>query len=145
MPIRPENKGRYPANWLAIRKRILNRSAHRIEPEEGCVPWPRCELCNVPDRMWIERTGPGIDDWALCMPSDGPLVILTIAHLSEEIEDCSDENLRAWCQRCHNRYDAPRRAAGIKARRRAECAAGDLFCEETSDERAVKRDVERAL
>lgn len=28
MPIRAENKHRYPANWLGIRKAILDRAGH---------------------------------------------------------------------------------------------------------------------
>lgn len=43
------------------------------------------------------------------------------------------ENLLHGCQGCHNRYDAPVRAAGIKARRHAMRASGDLFqCEGVS-------------
>ena len=33
-------------------------------------------------------------------------IVLTIAHLDHVPENCADENLRAWCQRCHLRYDA---------------------------------------
>lgn len=33
-------------------------------------------------------------------------VVLTIAHLDHVPENCAPENLRAWCQRCHLRYDA---------------------------------------
>ena len=40
------------------------------------------------------------------------------------------DNLRALCQRCHNRYDAPMRRAGIAARQRAKSAAADLFDED---------------
>lgn len=127
MPIRPENKARYPKNWRAIRERILARSANNYEPAEDAIAWPHCELCGVPDRMWIERTA---DGWTPTLHDldDAVYIVLTIAHLSDEIEDCSDENLRAWCQRCHNRYDAPKRAAGIKARAHATRAVGDLFC-----------------
>jgi hypothetical protein len=44
-------------------------------------------------------------------------VVLTIAHLDHIPENCDFDNLRAWCQRCHNTYDAAQRAAGLKARR----------------------------
>lgn len=67
------------------------------------------------------------------MPIDditGPCIVLTVMHLNHQPEDCGDDNLLHGCQGCHNRYDAPVRAAGIKARRRAERASGDLFqCE----------------
>ena len=43
------------------------------------------------------------------------------------------ENLLHGCQGCHNLYDAPVRSAGIKARRKATRASGDLFqCEGVS-------------
>jgi hypothetical protein len=54
-------------------------------------------------------------------------IVLTVAHLDHIPEHCADENLRAWCQKCHLGYDAPTRAAGIKARARAKMADGDLF------------------
>lgn len=70
------------------------------------------------------------------MPIDeieGPKIVLTVMHLNHQPEDCSDENLLHACQGCHNRYDAPVRAAGIKARRREQRASGDLFkCEAAS-------------
>ena len=31
MPIKPENKGRYPKDWKAIRERILERAEHACE------------------------------------------------------------------------------------------------------------------
>ena len=54
-------------------------------------------------------------------------IVLTVAHVNHIVEDCSDDNLKAWCQRCHNRHDAQARADGIRSRRRADCAVGDLF------------------
>lgn len=118
MPIRPENKARYPANWKQIRARILKR-AERIH---GI---PHCEECGVPNHEWIERTETG---WKLSIADLGGIyIVLTIAHLDHTPENCTDENLRAWCQRCHNRYDAPMRAAGIKQRKRAASAIGDLL------------------
>ena len=36
-------------------------------------------------------------------------VVLTIAHLDHIQEHCDPDNLRALCQRCHNRYDAEHR------------------------------------
>ena len=99
MPIQPENKARYPKDWKAISIRIRERANNR------------CEGCQVENKTL----------------RDGKLIVLTVAHLDHTPENCADENLRAWCQRCHNRYDAPVRAAGIKARRRAEKAIGDLI------------------
>lgn len=36
-------------------------------------------------------------------------VVLTITHLDHTPEHCDPDNLRALCQRCHNRYDAEHR------------------------------------
>lgn len=54
-------------------------------------------------------------------------VVLTVAHLDHTPENCADDNLKAWCQRCHNIYDMPMRKAGIAERARLQLAAGDLF------------------
>lgn len=89
MPIRRENKSRYPANWKSeIRPRILSRAQHRCE---GSPQFPDCRALNHQPH-----------------PVTGSKVVLTIAHLSDPVEDCSDENLRAWCQRCHLNYDHER-------------------------------------
>jgi 5-methylcytosine-specific restriction endonuclease McrA len=32
-----------------------------------------------------------------------------VAHLDHVPENCGDENLRFWCQRCHDTYDAVHR------------------------------------
>ena len=98
MPIRPENRGRYPKDWARIRAEILNRAENCCE---GSPRWPTCsaENCQL-------------------HPETGARVVLTIAHLDHQPENCDPANLRAWCQRCHNAYDAKIRAAGIRSRRR---------------------------
>ena len=88
MPIKPENKARYPKDWKDIRARILQRANNR------------CEFCGVENHTYRlnPKTGKNV------------YIVLTIAHMNEVIEDCSDENLKALCQRCHNKYDAKMRA-----------------------------------
>lgn len=88
MPIKPENRKRYPANWKEIRASILER-AHN-----------HCEFCGRLNHshFWNEKTGKMVK------------VVLTIAHLDHTPENCAPENLRALCQACHNRYDAKHRA-----------------------------------
>jgi 5-methylcytosine-specific restriction endonuclease McrA len=49
------------------------------------------------------------------------------AHLDHRPENCERENLRAWCQRCHNTYDMSERRRGIAERAKAARATGDLF------------------
>lgn len=117
MPIRPENRGRYPAEWKQIRERILQRAK-----------W-RCEDCGVANHAIGWRDGAGFNELGEHeAPPDGfkaIKIVLTIAHLDHTPENCADDNLRAWCQRCHNAYDAAMRQAGRKARARA--ATPDLF------------------
>jgi hypothetical protein len=83
MPIKPENKKRYPENWKEIRERILIHAKNR------------CEKC-------------GIKNYSKYFNKDGKLckVVLTIAHLDHIPENCNDDNLKALCQKCHLTYDA---------------------------------------
>lgn len=115
MPIRAENRDRYPKDWKAISKRI------RQERAQG-----RCECsgeCGVDhDGRCTARNGEP-------HPFTGARVVLTVAHKDHRPENCAEENLAAWCQRCHNRYDAPMRRAGIRNRAWAKRASRDLFCD----------------
>lgn len=144
MPIRPENRDRYPPEWRSI--------AYGRKEAAG---W-RCEWCKVRHGIMIRRslaepavyldlesyTYHSADDGrevaGYPLPGhldDGPeprfaeavKVIITVAHLDHTPENCKPENLRALCQRCHNRLDAPMRRAGMRERARATRASGDLF------------------
>jgi hypothetical protein len=81
VPIKPENKARYPKNWREIRERILFRADNRCE-------WPGC---------WLENGKRN--------PRTGSKVVLTVAHLDHTPENCDEDNLRAWCQQHHLAYD----------------------------------------
>ena len=83
MPIKPENRKRYPSNWKQVRADILERA-------NNC-----CEFCGIPNYTIREN---------------GARVVLTIAHLDHTPENCAHDNLRALCQKCHNAYDAKHRA-----------------------------------
>lgn len=39
-------------------------------------------------------------------PVTKSMVVLTVGHLNHTPEDCRDEVLKHWCQRCHLRYDS---------------------------------------
>lgn len=108
MPIRPENRSRYPADWPQISLRIRARAGWRCEWEG--VDGLRCEAVN-----------------ALPHPVTGSKVVLTVAHLDHQPENCAPENLRAWCQMHHNRYDAAERRKGIRRRAHAQMGEGDLL------------------
>jgi glutamine amidotransferase-like uncharacterized protein len=47
-------------------------------------------------------------------------VVLTVAHLNHEPSDCREVNLRAYCQRCHLRYDNEHHIKNARATRRAK-------------------------
>lgn len=105
MPIKPENKKRYPRDWNQISQRI------RFERADG-----RCEFCEL-----AVHGEPH--------PITGSLVVLTVAHLNHTPEDCCDENLAAMCQRCHLTYDAQHHAETRRQTEREKRAIGDLFDE----------------
>jgi 5-methylcytosine-specific restriction endonuclease McrA len=96
MPIRPENKSRYPKNWQDIRKEVRSRSGDVCE---GSPMYPDCSAIN-----------------GLPHPATGSKVVLTVAHLDHTPENCDMGNLMHWCQKCHNAYDAPVRAMNRKNR-----------------------------
>lgn len=136
MPISPENRKRYPANWRAIRAQILERAGHR------------CEKCGKPNgrTVAVGPTGEYEDGWAgwfdaagepICEPDhDGReiRVVLTIAHLDHTPENCDPSNLRAWCQRCHLRYDREHHAKNAAATRARRKASGTLPLPHTNGE-----------
>ena len=100
MPIKPENRKRYPKNWLTeIRPDILERAGHRCE---GSPAYPDCHAENGQPHPVTESK-----------------VVLTIGHLDHQPENNDPENLRAWCQRCHLTYDAKHHAQNRAASRRA--------------------------
>ena len=134
MPIRPENRSRYPSDWKDIRKRILSRAGHRCE-FDGCGARHR-EVGYWYEDRWIpmpralREAGYSVGDRVACAEGTGIkiiMIVLTIAHLDHTPENCSDDNLRAWCQRHHLRYDARHHAATAYATRRAGRALGDFF------------------
>ena len=112
MPIRPENKNRYPKDWKEISRRVKERAGYK------------CEFCGAVEGEQVKRL---IQDKAEGTFEIFVKVILTTAHLDHTPENCADENLKALCQRCHNRYDAKHRANGRRQRRRAQLASGELL------------------
>jgi len=106
-PIRKSEQARYPANWQQISVRIKQRARYRCEGVPGQPP------CGA---VHGERH-----------PITGAVVVLTVAHLDHTPENCADSNLRALCQRCHNRYDQPHRQRNARQTRRAARRNGELF------------------
>ena len=143
MPIRHENKARYPADWKAISKRIRDKAGNRCEQcgvENGRMIYrgshemmPAWRYADDPvfvsSRIPFDGSdlpGTSWDDFDK-RKGDAVRVVLTVAHLNHTPEDCADENLRAWCQSCHNSYDAPMRRAGTAKRAKADMAIRDMI------------------
>lgn len=110
MPIRPENRDRYPADWPAISLSIkADRAGWRCECAGECGRGTHTGRCpNV-------HGGPAY--------GTGSRVVLTTAHLNHTPEDCRPANLRAMCQGCHLHYDREHHAATRAATRAAAAAA----------------------
>src|SRR3712207_5999709 len=94
---RRAQRARYPWNWRQISRSVIARAGYR------------CEACGA------EQGKPN--------PVSGSKVILGAAHLDHRPENVSPDNLRAWCQRCHLRFDHPHHLAQIRANRLARLAA----------------------
>jgi hypothetical protein len=111
MPIRPENKGRYPKDWPAISKRIREeRAGNRCEFLVDGGDLRRCEAVNGQPH-----------------PVTGSKVVLTVAHLDHTPENVGDDNLLAGCQRCHLHYDAGHHRQGRLRRAREALDTADLL------------------
>lgn len=143
VPIRPSEKARYPKEWPAISQRIRERAGNR------------CEFCGVQnyalggrrksDGAWMPAHPVGERMLSLVWPRPGDVwwcgdvetqgkarlkivkIVLTVAHLDHQPENCADENLKALCQRCHLVYDAKHHARNAAETRRAKMGCGDLF------------------
>lgn len=147
MPIKPENRHRYPADWPAVRERILHRAGWRCE-HEGCMarqysvgvwhqPWDGGGAWKwLP--LWGQNDNPRTYKEARQMAAEidhdrseeGPkpiVIVLTIAHLDHNPENCADENLRALCQRHHLAHDHQHHLANAQATRRAKAGTLELF------------------
>lgn len=109
MPIRPENRARYPADWPKISLRIRRDRAG----------W-RCEQIGPDGTRCKARQGEP-------HPITGSKVVLTTAHLDHTPEHVADHNLLACCQRCHLAYDLEHHRRNAAKRRRQEMATAEMF------------------
>ena len=127
MPIKPENRARYPKDWKAIVAQVRERSGDRCE---GSPAFPDCRVMNGAvgyrlDGRWVQL-GESVDEAGLACDSameDGHKVVrivLTTAHLDHTPENCELPNLRHMCQRCHLVYDGKHHAETAYATRMAK-------------------------
>ena len=136
MPIKPENRARYPKDWKRISAAIRERAGHK------------CEQCGVPnyavvqwrDGKWHQESVGVQSNYAAARQIAAEcsigwergepkwiVIVLTVAHLDHTPENCGPANLRAWCQRCHLDYDKHHHQANSYATRRKGKSVGDLF------------------
>ena len=101
MPISPENRKRYPSDWKAISRRIREREGNA------------CKWCGAVNGQ------PN--------PATGSKVVLTVAHINHVVEDVSEANLAALCQRCHLRHDAKEHARNAQRTIRSRKAWREMF------------------
>ena len=135
MPIKPENAKRYPKEWKQIRERILARAKHR------------CEQCGIHNHDIGYRDEDGEFHVVVkAFEVEGPVrdyqdshatgykllqVVLTVAHLDHIPENCAENNLKAWCQKCHLSYDHAHHQRNSAMTRRANKKTLELPLEET--------------
>ncbi len=134
MPIRPEKQKLYPPKkaWAKIRAEVLARDRNKCR---GCglrnytygIRWRGGGFYCAPLSAQIS---PGASSrWAETSYGDdlhsnkGALIhiVLTIAHMDHDPTNNGKPgkrpNLRALCQRCHNRYDREHRQANARETR----------------------------
>ena len=88
----PCDYSKYPRNWFTFyRPYCMIRAGEHATPGGRILSEARCENCGAVNHL----RG----------------VVLTIAHLDHDAENPMPAltSLRAWCQKCHNGYDAPTR------------------------------------
>lgn len=133
MPILRELRGFYSAEagWPETRAAILARADGRCECRGRCGGKHPGERCDLPDRVWIERSPDRPWLWREVDPkrvSGAARVILTVAHLNHTPGDDRPENLEALCQYCHTQYDKGAQWAHRRHRQhQAALAAGQLL------------------
>lgn len=129
MPIRPENRDRYPADWKTISDRIkFERAGGRCECDGRCgMPGHASWMIDVGEVRCMNVHG---------SPSvySGKTVVLTTAHLDHTPEHCDDDNLMAMCQGCHLHYDRQHHAETRALTLAAARADAGLYPMETPDE-----------
>lgn len=146
MPIRPENRARYPKDWAAISLAARERAGWRCQ-HQGCtahqyaVGWWRQAWRGfewVPE--WPAKQGYLGQSYADAREvaagiyaangesgTKPTVIVLTVAHLDHQPENCDPANLAAMCQRHHLAYDAQHHKTTAYMTRKSAAATVDLF------------------
>lgn len=143
MPIKRENAHRYPADWPAISRDAKERAGWKCthtgclarqysigiwwRPDGGAHQW--AEQYEAPATYGEARQIAAEADWERQHVGGDKLVVivLTVAHLNHQPEDCRPENLAVLCQRHHLAHDAGHHRANAWATRRVKSGTLELF------------------
>jgi hypothetical protein len=135
MPIKPELRWFYPADWAQISRRVrFERAGGTCE---GCGrPHGETVRC-LPDGRWFDGTRhtwrsdrgrpsrwPDLED---AVQMRQTRVILAAAHLDHDPSNNRLRNLKSLCQRCHLIHDRPHHLARRRITYLLRRALGDLF------------------
>lgn len=112
MPVKAENKHRYPQNWPEIVEGARQRTiaVNGKDCCEGSPAFPDCRAENYKPH-----------------PDTGSTVVLTTAHVDHQPEHNDPSNIRRWCNRCHLFHDRDHHAETAYMTRRSYANTLDLF------------------
>jgi len=126
MPIKPELRPLYGADWREVSGRIRERAGHR------------CEWCGAPDGAVGYRDAQGTfhqlsagEAEELALEGGRTVkIVITVAHLDRDPRNSDPGNLAALCQACHLRHDHDdhcKHAAETRRRKREEAGQMGMF------------------
>ena len=99
----PCDYSKYPKSWKKIIREIKERAVGQCECFGECGLHDGYDFFEREPHRCIEVNGtPAV--FAKCR------IVLTVAHLNHKPKDVRRSNLRAFCQRCHLRYDSKHHA-----------------------------------
>jgi hypothetical protein len=148
VPIKPENRALYPANWPAVSVEAKERARWACQ-HEGCTARHYAVGYWKKDGTWIELAPPPDNEpvfvgrWGALKQraaeiqwsraGDDPetdvkvvVCVLTTAHLDHDPTNCTPGNLRVWCQWHHLYYDRDKHAESAYMTRMAKRGNLDL-------------------
>lgn len=141
MPIKPDNRARYPKDWKAISQAAKERASWMCQH-------PGCTTRQYAYGRWLkDQTGRLYWNWWGTKPTysearqmaaecyfaageEGPkpiVIVLTVAHLNHQPEDCRPENLAALCQRHHLALDADHHKTNAYRTRKDKAQTIEMF------------------